>query len=615
MTSYAVTFIPSKTTVRVDEGATLLEAAVEAGIMLNAVCGGNGTCGKCKVTILPHKDATAGRVVLACITKVFGDCIVDVGKSVIDDDGHAGSEQARPGREDGFEHFTPRECNPLVTVHNLALEEPSLDNNDDDWSRFAQALQSVVAPGKFQAGLEIIQVLPPLIRGGENRISAVAAYNLDHWDILSVDAEKTLKSCYAVAVDIGTTTVVANLIDLITGEVIDGAAVFNSQDIHGQEVTARLISAERKGIGTLQDNIAGDINKLIGGLADANAVAVDNIYAVVIAGNTAMEHFLLALPVENIRREPYIAACLKPPAVAAHSVGVGINHHGYLYCLPGISSWVGSDLTAGIFATGMHTSDEISLLVDIGTNGEVIIGSKDWLIACSASAGPALEGASVECGMRATAGAVERVFAENDSITYSCIGDCKPAGICGSGIIDLIAVLLKEGVINRSGKIVGEDTERIRSKEGIQRYVLVPPGESSREEGVFITEVDIENIITAKAAIYAAIHIITSRLDLSCSDIDRFYIAGSFGRYLDIGNAVAIGLLPPVALEKVRFAGNTSLKGASMAALSIEAWEAIRAIAEKTTYYDLMGADDYVEEFQKAMFLPHTDIEVFAYDK
>jgi uncharacterized 2Fe-2S/4Fe-4S cluster protein (DUF4445 family) len=325
-----------------------------------------------------------------------------------------------------------------------------------------------------------------------------------------------------------------------------------------------------------------------------------------------MGHFLLGLCTRNIRRFPYIPTSVAPPPLRAAEVGLEINPRGLLYSLPGISGWVGSDLTAGILATEINEKDELSLLVDIGTNGEIVVGNKEWLISSSASTGPALEGASSECGMRAEMGAIEKVYLDNGEIRYKTIGDLPPKGICGSGIIDLVSVLLKAGIINRSGRFIEDTSEQVISIDGLKRFILVDADNSRNQKPVFITESDIENVITAKAAIFAAIKILMERLELQFSDIERFYIGGAFGNYIDIENAVNIGLIPDIPRERVEFVGNTSIKGAKIVAFYKEALYKIDKIRENTTYYDLMGANDYVEEFRKALFLPHTDIELFS---
>jgi uncharacterized 2Fe-2S/4Fe-4S cluster protein (DUF4445 family) len=430
-------------------------------------------------------------------------------------------------------------------------------------------------------------------------------------EVMNVEAGNSEDRNYLVVVDVGTTTVVAHLVDAHALKTIDARACFNAQGMYGREVTARMIRAEKIGGEQLQEPLVKDINQLVEGLATGNGVGLKDITAVVCAGNTAMGHFLLGLPTRNIRRTPYIATSVEPPPLRAAEVGIQINPRGLLYSLPGVSGWVGGDLTAGILATGMNERDEISLLVDIGTNGEVIVGNREWLMACSASAGPALEGASVECGMRAERGAIEKVWMEGDRVRCQTIGDAPARGICGSGIIDATCVLLCSGAIDRSGTFTRESRKKVVEEKGVKRFVLVEGNEGANGKPVYLTETDIENIVTAKAAIYAAMRIMLRRLDMDFSAIDRVYIAGAFGNYIDIENAICIGLIPDVPRDRVEFAGNTSIKGATLAALYRGALDKIIHIERSTTYYDLMGAEDYVEEFQKAMFLPHTDIESF----
>ena len=324
-----------------------------------------------------------------------------------------------------------------------------------------------------------------------------------------------------------------------------------------------------------------------------------------------MAHFLLGMPTANIRRSPYNPASVTPPPFRAAEVGIEINPRGLLYSLPGISGWVGSDITAGILSTQMHESKELCLLVDIGTNGEIVIGNKDWMVSTSASAGPALEGANEACGMRAEAGAIERFFTDNGEIKYETIGNGKSKGVCGSGIIDLVSVLLDEEILNRSGKFIDGSSSRVEMVNGVGRYLISGETESESGEAIYISESEIENIISAKAAIFAAIKIILDRLDLGFTDIENFYIAGGFGKYINIDNAVNIGLIPDLPRDRIKYVGNTSIQGAKTAALYKDAFFMIEEIRQNTTYYDLMGANDYIDEFRKALFLPHTDIELF----
>jgi len=371
------------------------------------------------------------------------------------------------------------------------------------------------------------------------------------------------------------------------------------------------MTAEKRGVEVLQNALVGDINRLISGMAEKNEISLRDITAVVCAGNTTMMHFLLGLPTANIRREPFIGVTLESPPFRAAEVGIKINPRGLLYTIPGISAWVGGDLTAGILATGLYEMDEIGMLIDIGTNGEIIVGNKDWLVACSASAGPALEGASVECGMVCEAGAIENVFLQNGSIGYKVVGNAAPAGLCGSGIIDLISVLLEKKIINRAGKLIRGSDPRVRFENGQARFVLGKKDHLSKAKELYITQDDIDNVITAKAAIFAAAKILLDRLEVKLSDVKRLFIAGGFGSYINRENAIKIGLLPDLPVSNIEYVGNTSILGAKLAALSDEAFQLLREIRKKTTYYDLLGSPDYMEKFRQAMFLPHTNIELF----
>jgi len=624
MEEYTVTFLPQKIDVKVRRDKTLLEAAAKAGITINNLCGGEGICGRCRMIV--EQGEVSGKVsgklsreeikqgyVLACMTYVEDDCIVKIPpETFAREKGEDDRDAAR------FKSFTPPlytrvdKPAPLVTKIYIELEKPTLANNTADHQRVCEAIKKKLDVPSMQMGLKIIRKLPEILRNSDFKITATVGLRRDISEVMQIEGGDTSDKSFMIVIDIGTTTVVAHLVDANSCTTLDASACFNSQGVHGREVTGRMIQAEKKGNRSLQEALIGDINRLIENLSRNNSVDLKNITAVVCAGNTPMGHFLLGLPTENIRRKPYVAASVESPPLRAAEVGIEINPRGLLYSLPGISGWVGSDITSGILATGIHEKNKISMLVDIGTNGEIVVGNSDWLVACSASAGPALEGASVECGVRAESGAIEKIYINDEGeIEWVSIGHEKPKGICGSGIIDAVSVLLRKNLINRSGKIQDPDSERVKTADGILRYIFVPPSESACKDGVYLTEADIENIITAKAAIYAAMRILLRRLDLEISDIERLYIGGAFGSYIDVENAVTIGLIPDIAREKIVFAGNTSIVGASMAAFYEEAFDSIGAIRRNTTYYDLMGADDYIEEFQRALFIPHTDIEQF----
>lgn len=619
-----VVFFPPNEEVTVESGTSLLDAASTARISIKNLCGGDGICGRCKMIVkegdvsgdvspkLTREEIRKG-FVLACMTYVQSDVTIEIPKETL------AKEKVKADRDaERFRTFEQTvalkgsEPFPLVKKVYVELDEPTLANNTADHERLMDILCRKIGVRKMQTGLKIIKILPDILRDNDFKITATVGLRKEIAEIMNVEGGNTEGANYIIAVDIGTTTIVAHLIDVNTLQTLDAQACYNSQSIYGREVTRRMITAEKKGDNELQKMLVQDINQLIENQANQNSVDLKDINAVVCAGNTAMGHFLLGLPVENIRRYPYVATSVDPPPLRAAEVGIEINPRGLLYSLPGISAWVGSDIIAGILATGLYEQDEISLLVDIGTNGETVIGNREWIVSSSASAGPALEGASLSCGIQAEKGAIEKFFIEDGAIGYKTIGDYPPKGICGSGIIDLVSVLLQFEVIDRSGNFVEKESNTFEEIDGKRSYVLVPKDKTRTGKQIFVTESDIENIITAKAAIYAAMKILIKRLDMSFDDIDRFYIAGAFGNYINIESAIAIGLIPNLSRDRIVNAGNTSIKGAKIAALYKDAFDKIEEIRRKTTYYDLMGANDYVDEFKKAMFIPHTDIDEFV---
>ena len=619
-----VIFYPHNKSVIVERGTSLLEAVLRASITIHNLCGGDGICGRCKMIVkkgeitgeisgkLTREEVKRG-VVLACMTNVDSDLVIEIPEETL------AREKIKADKDaDRFISFEETlflkkyQPSPLTVKLYLELDNPSLANNTADHERLCEAIcKKLDFFCSMQMGLKIMKKLPEILRKNNYCVTVTLGLRKDVGEIMNVEGGNTEGRNFMVIVDMGTSTIVTHLVDSNTLETIDAKACFNSQGIYGREVTRRMISAEKRGDQGLQKLLTEDINELIRTLARTNQVNLKDITAVVCAGNSAMGHFLLGLPTNNIRRYPYVATSVEPPPLRAAEVGIQINPRGLLYSLPGISAWVGSDITAGILATGLNEKKEISLLVDIGTNGEIVIGNRDWIVAASASAGPALEGAGIACGMRAETGAIEKVYIENGEISFDTIGDKPPKGICGSGIIDIVSVLLKMKYINRSGNFIKNRSDGITTIKSVKSYILSERKPNQNKKPLYITESDIENVITAKAAIYSAMKILLKRLDLDFSDIQNFYIAGAFGNYINIENAISIGLIPNILLEKIEFVGNTSIRGAKIVAFYQEAFQKIAEIRHITTYYDLMGADDYIEEFKKALFLPHTDIEQF----
>ncbi len=616
MEAYTIQFKPLDKTVKVEAGTSLLEATAKAGIVIPSICGGDGICGRCKmcikegtvggdVTVLLTREEIQQGVVLACQAYVQSDLVVEIpeetrsGERVQIDEDAQRFRAVHPGT---VQREFPKV--PLVTKIFLKLEQPTLENNLADCQRVERMIEKATGITSMQTGLKILQRLPHILRDSNFGVTATIGRRGDIAEIMNIESGNSANRNYMVIVDVGTSTIVVHLVDVVKMTTVDAQACFNSQSIYGREVTARIIAAEKKGAAALQKILVEDINRLISTLATRSGVNLKDINAAVCSGNTIMLHFLVGFPTDNIRRSPYIPVSVEPPPFRAAEVGIQINPRGLLYAIPAISGWVGGDLAAGILATGLYEMEGIGMLIDVGTNGEIIIGNREWLMACSASTGPALEGASVECGMMATTGAIETVYMENGYLHYKVIGAVAPEGICGSGIIDLIAVLLDEGIIDRTGKFIEGSSPKLRFENSIGRLEIT--------NDVYITQDDITGVIIAKAAIFAAAKIMLDRLNLTFADIEMVYIAGGFGSYIDRQNAIKIGLLPALPIERIQYAGNTSIWGAKLAALSNDAFSMLHELRRKTTYYDLMGSPDYVEQFKQAMFLPHTNIELFS---
>ncbi len=619
-----VHFGPSGLKVEVEKGTVLLDAAHKVGLYLNSVCGGDGYCGKCKVSIdegqfqskptgLLTADEIRDNVVLACQTKVLSDVTVtvpssntlDTGRILIDSNAHRFSDMSGNG------HLATFGFDPLVRKLFVEMTPPSIQDHTADHERLYAAIREQIDAPIMQTGYRILQKLPGILFHSGYRATATVGRRGSTTEVIEVDPGDHSRRNFAVAVDLGTTTVVAHLVDLSTAATLDTEATYNSQLNFGEDYIRRIIYAEQNdAFDEMQNRIVKDVNSLTMALAMRQRVDLQEITTVVCAGNTAMIHFLLNLDSRRIRREPYVATANFVPPIRAAEIGVQISKRGLLYCLPSVAAYVGSDIVAGVLATGMFAKSGICLLADIGTNGEIVLGNQDWLVCASSSAGPAFEGSGVRHGMRAGAGAIEKfTYRGPDRIDYQTIGDGPPAGICGSGLLDLLAELHGYGVIDRMGRFVEDHDPRLTHGDDGRQYRLVP-AENGRQE-IAITQADIDNLLRSKAGVFAAIRVLMEATQTKLEDLETVFLAGGFGNFLNVQHAVAIGMLPDVPVERIRFVGNTSIAGAKMALLSREAFQRAEEIAASMTYFDLMSHTGYMEEFIRARFLPHTDLSLF----
>lgn len=621
-----IIFEPSSLHITVPQGTVLLEAARKAGVYLSSICGGDGYCGKCKViineghfqskpTTLLTSSEVQENIVLACLTQVMSDMIVTVPSS------HAlETEHILTGADTSHYSVLPGETqdgqfalDPLVQKIYLELTPPSIDDHTADHERLEVGIrrQMNIGDSVLQMGYRVLQNLPDMTKAGNYKVTATVGYRGGAMEIVQIEPGDRSGTNYAMAIDLGTTTVVAQLINLIDGNKVDSEATYNSQINYGEDYIRRIIYAEQNdAFQEMQNCMVRDVNSLIVTLAQRNKIHLSDITAVVCAGNTVMTHFLLNLDCNRIRREPYIATASSIPPIRAAEVGIKINKRGLLYCVPSVAGFVGGDIVAGVLAIQQNKQPGLSLFVDIGTNGEVVLGNNEWLMCVSSSAGPAFEGSGVRDGMRAGMGAIEHLkITSSGEVEYETIGDSDPVGICGSGLLDTLAELFTAGVIDRTARFQTNSNPRIsQTDEGLQ-FTLVPAHNELKE--VVINQADIDNLVRSKAGVFAAIRVLMQTTETSSSDLDNIYLAGGFGNYLNVKQAVIIGLLPDIDPQKIHFVGNTSIAGARAVLLSIEAQRAAEEIASSMTYVDLMSHPEYMEEFTKANFLPHTELSLF----
>jgi uncharacterized 2Fe-2S/4Fe-4S cluster protein (DUF4445 family) len=612
-----VTFEPDVVEKEVEMGPTILEIAQRAKVDIYSPCGGQGLCGRCAVHVAgdyerlapppPHLDREKGYT-LACKSRPTGDVLVTVPPGSRTDAAQI-LEESREG---------VLEFSPIVRKYYIDLPEPTVSDNVCDLMRIARALG--LGLSELRAPLPLLREISTIVRQADWKVTATASLGPQPHRLIRLEPGDTSRVQYGVAIDIGTTTVVGKLISLVDGSYLTSAARENAQIAFGEDVISRITHANEHedGLDQLTRAVKGTIGEVIEELVDEGGVDRNDIVAASVAGNTIMEHLYLGVSPSNIRLEPYIPVFCRLAGVTAKYADMPIFPESNVIMMPSRAGFVGGDITADVLACGMHKRDEVALMIDVGTNGEVVLGNKDWLMACSCSAGPAFEGGEVQHGMRASRGAIERVELDDDrNISYKTIGDAAPRGICGSGLIDLAAELFYHDIIDRAGSIVDMDHERVASFNDLfedahgRGFIISPDLESGIDGPVFIIESEIKNLIRTKAAMYAACSTLVNQAGMSFEDLDRVFISGGFGRFLDSWKCRILGLLPDVEEWRYEFIGNGSLEGARLALLSITSRQEARDIFENMTYIELSVSSAFMDEFTSAMFLPHTDLDRF----
>jgi uncharacterized 2Fe-2S/4Fe-4S cluster protein (DUF4445 family) len=603
-------------TLPVPEGADLYHALKSQGVYLVSSCGGKGTCGKCKVKIVEGRAEAISQgnlgqrerdegLVLACQTFPRSDLVIEIPKESML---AVGDKIAISKSRDLFELFESFgvEVTPMVNHRCLPVPPPTIHDNIGDMERLKRALGALGLEGmRFSHGF--VSSMAKALRDAGWKI--ILGYTED-LEAVFVDSGNEYGDKYGIAVDIGTTTVVVYLVDLADGRLIDVGSTYNSQIRYGDDVITRIVHAtEGGGLNELRDVVVADINDLLRPLVERHSLDRNDIEAVVISGNTTMSQLFWGLDPAPIREEPYIPTVNFFPKWKAGTARISINAQAPVYTVPCVASYVGGDIVAGVLASRMHRNPEVALFMDIGTNGEIAVGNNEWLMTAACSAGPCFEGSGIKHGMRATEGAIESV--RIDPQTYEpelgVIGDSRPVGICGSGMIDAISEMFLTGVIDQRGKLSRHaKTDRIREGEDGVEFVFY---RGNRD--VVLAEVDIENILRAKAAIYAGVSLLLKEVGFGLDAVERVYIAGGFGNYLNVERATILGMLPDLPKDKFSFLGNTSVAGAYLCLLSEDLRKEAEEIASKMTYMELSVSRGFMDEYLSALFLPHTDISLF----
>ncbi|MFO7760868.1 MAG: ASKHA domain-containing protein [Thermodesulfobacteriota bacterium] len=634
--NFTVAFLPSGRRLEIEEGESIIYAARQAGIHINASCGGSGVCGKCRVIIEEgevsgglserlSEDEIGRGVRQACTALISGEVSIRVPEESTVREGGLTSEV--PVRNQAAIHYYDiddlRDAGlywPPVEKFYLELPSPDAADNMSDGARIVRYLREKHGVHRVVINLPVMRKIRRVLRDGDFKVTVTIAKTIREGGknfVLNIQAGNWLERNFALAVDLGTTTIYGVLLDLYTGRVLAKAAEYNEQISYGEDVISRIIQAEKpRGLELMQELAASSINKVIEKLLRQSGVDLDELTSLTLAGNTTMSHLLLALEPHNIRRTPYVPVNTFFPPIRATDLGLKMPDHSVVMLYPAISSYVGGDIVAGVMGSGMYRTDKLSLFIDIGTNGEIVIGNREWLVCSACSAGPAFEGGGITHGMRAAAGAI-RDFSIHP-LTYEpmiiTIANRPPLGICGSGLLIIIAALFELGVIDHRGYFQRElESPRIRQGRDGYEYVLVWGSESGTGSDIFLTEVDIENFLRAKAAIFAGVKTLLEEVGLTVADLEQVILAGTFGSFLDLDSAVTVGLLPEVEPEKVLYVGNGSLMGCWMSGVSNHIRRHVVEVVRRITNFELSEVIGFKDQYVASMFLPHTDLALFPY--
>ena len=617
-----VFFEPSGKEINIETGTLISDATSKCGIKkLHLPCGGKGTCEHCLVEVISGDykekkspavldDSLKGKnIVMACQTMLFSDSIVKIHETDLSikttESSHTLIDQ----------EFLPKTISNNIFTIKIKIPEATIDTNYADSKRLEIELKKIYTNYSFSINLFVLSKMAYALR--ENNGEVFVILKKENNKIIVIDISHTEITPYTIAVDIGTTTIALNLINLINGKIESSFSSYNNQIQRGSDVISRIdyvknIDSRRF---EMKELVLETINNLLEKACNIKNINPEHIYSAIFAGNTTMYHMFLALPPAFIREYPYCPTANSIDNIEAREAGILINPNGKISFISGIGSYVGGDITSGLLCSEIaYKNEEVYLFIDIGTNGEMVVGNSDWMIGCACSAGPAFEGSGIKCGMRATEGAIEYIeISDNrEEVTYSAIGNGKPSGICGSGLICLLGQLLLKGIIDQMGKINSHlEDKRIVKIENTYGYIIEFAENTASGKDIAILETDIDNLMRTKAAIYSAANLTLTNVGIDWNSISKVYIAGGFGRFIQIEDAILIGLLPDLDRNKFEYIGNSSLTGAYMCAISKEKMELTEKIANAITYMDLSSEPKYMDAYMAALFLPHTDINLF----
>jgi len=613
-----VTFEPEGRRVKVPPDTSIFQAASEAGIGIRTECGGEGTCGKCRVIV---KNKNAVSEVTDAETTHLSPREIDLGyrlacctvlkqnvTAMVPEESRIG---ARKIQISGMERPVP--LNPSVKKFHVLLPKPTLSDVRPDFKRLLDHLEHAFGLEKLEIDYELLRKLPDILR------DANWDFTVTIWNdrvIIAVEAGDTSDKLLGLAIDIGTSKIVGYVVDLMTSQTVGIGSIENPQIMHGEDVISRITfaMAGNEQLRVLQKLAVEGVNDVLHEACTKANVDPDDIYEATVAGNTAMHHFLLAIQPKYLALSPYTPAVKRSISVKARELGIKIHRNGVVYVLPIIAGFVGADAVGDVLSSGIHESKELSLLLDIGTNTEVFVGNAEDILSCSCASGPAFEGAHIKHGMKAVTGAIEKVSISTDAyeVEYETIGDVKPVGLCGSAMVDVVAEMLKRGIINHHGRFSPNiKTPRLKTVNNVPEFVLAWEKETATRKEITVTQKDINEIQLAKAAMFTGCSILMKRKSAKREDLDRVFIAGAFGNYINPENAKFIGLVPDVPTEKIKFVGNTAVTGAKMALISREARETAETLSRRIRYLELAIDPDFSQEFTYALVIPHKDLDRF----